>query len=232
MSVYNAYITLYNDTVVNTVRTSSKFNDQKRRTSVRPLPLAHHALGVAPPRAVRAHSVVRLGAIHQTVAARLFDAALKNLAEAVLDHAPVRAQLLDEHVAPGGNVGVEVLVFARDGAEVRADAQVGARDPAVLRAVLARVVLDQTRGSAHGVRAPRAHGAAKIMDARVLGPESPDLRVRIGGSSSSSRGHLGWGEPEGRLFVGVLRKRCRTEIVPLDQLHKNVIQGVYNVIAY
>jgi hypothetical protein len=91
---------------------------------------------------MRAHPVVRLGAIHQTVTARLFDAALKYLAETVLDHGPVRAQHLDERIAPGGDVGVEVLVVSRVGAEVRADAQVGAHDLAVGRAVLARDVLD------------------------------------------------------------------------------------------
>jgi hypothetical protein len=112
------------------------------------------------------------------VAARLFDAELKHLAEAVLDHGPVRAQLLDERVAPGGDVGVEVLVGECIGAEDRADAQVGARDLAVGRSVLARDVLDQMRAPAHAVHMPLPHGVAKFEDARVLGP---DLRVLSGG---------------------------------------------------
>ena len=36
---------------------------------------------------------------------------------------------------------------------------------------------------------------------------------------------FGWGEPEGGLFVGVLRKRCRKEIVPLDQLLKTLYKA-------
>jgi hypothetical protein len=131
---------------------------------------------------------MRLGAIHQPVTARLVEAALEYLAEAVLDHGLVRAELLDERVAPGGSVGVEVLIGERVGAKAPADAQVGARDLAVGRAVLARDVLDQARAPAHGVRAPRAHGAAKVVDARVLGPVH---RVRNGGSSCGSSDHSG-----------------------------------------
>jgi hypothetical protein len=81
----------------------------------------------------------------------------------------------------GGDVGVEVLIDERAGGKAPADAQEGARRVlAVGRGVLARDVLDQARAPVHGVRAPRAHGAAKLVDARVLGP---DMRVRIGGSS-------------------------------------------------
>jgi hypothetical protein len=121
--------------------------------------------------------------------ARLIEAALEYHTEAVVGRGLVRAQLLDERVAPGGGVGVEVLIGQRVGPKARADAQVDARDLAVGRAVLVRDVLDQARAPAHGVRAPRVHGAAKIVDARVLGP---DHRVRIGGSSrGSSCGHSG-----------------------------------------
>ena len=47
----------------------------------------------------------------------------------------VRAERLDDRVAPGGGVGVEVLIGERVGEKAPADAQEGARDLAVGRAV-------------------------------------------------------------------------------------------------
>jgi hypothetical protein len=87
---------------------------------------------------VRAHLVMRLGALHHPVTARLIEAALEYSTEAVIDHGLVRAQLLDERVAPGGGVGGEVLEVERVGPKACADAQVGARVLVVGRAVLAR----------------------------------------------------------------------------------------------
>jgi hypothetical protein len=120
--------------------------------------------------------------------ARLVEAALEYRTEAVIGRGLLHAELLDECVAPGGDVGVEVLVGERVGAKAPTDAQADARDFAVGRTVLARDVLDQSRASAHWVRAPRAHGTAKVLDARVLGS---DHRVRICGSSRGSSGHSG-----------------------------------------
>jgi hypothetical protein len=71
----------------------------------------------------------------------------------------VRAQLLYERVAPGGDVlGVEVLEGKLIGPKARASAQVDARHQSVGRIVLACDVLDQARAPAHGVRAPLVHG--------------------------------------------------------------------------
>jgi hypothetical protein len=98
----------------------------------------------------------------------------------------VRAQLLEEHVAPGGNVGVEVLEGERVGPQARADAQVDVRHHRAGRAVLSRDVLDQARAPAHGVHAPLPYGEAKGVDAHsLLGP------VGVGGhhASSSGSGH-------------------------------------------
>ena len=104
-------------------------------------PMARHALGVAPPRAVRARLVMRLGghSAHHREEARLVAAARAYRVGAVLGRGRVRAQLLDERVAPGGGVGVEVLEGEHVGPKARADAQVGARDHRVGRAVLARL---------------------------------------------------------------------------------------------
>jgi hypothetical protein len=108
---------------------------------------------------------MRLGALHYPETARLVEAALEYRTKAVIDRGLVRAQLLDERVAPGGGVvGVEVLEGERVGPKARADAQVGARDLVVGRAVLARDVLDQARAPAHGVHAPLPHGEAKVVD--------------------------------------------------------------------
>jgi hypothetical protein len=146
----------------------------------------------APPRAVRARLGVLLGGLSaiQLEKARLVAAAVEYRAEEAIGRGPVRAQRLDDRVAPGGGVGVEVLIDELAGEKASADAQEGARNLAVGRGVLTRDVLDQARSPVHGVRAPRAHGATKFVDARAIGQAR---RVGIGGSSSSSsRGHLGW----------------------------------------
>jgi hypothetical protein len=64
--------------------------------------MAHHALGVAPPRAARARLVMRLGALHRREEARLVAAAVEYHTEAVIGRGLVRAELLEERVAPGG----------------------------------------------------------------------------------------------------------------------------------
>jgi hypothetical protein len=71
---------------------------------------------------------MRLGAIHQPETAHLVAAAVEYHTKAVIGRGLVRAQLLDERVAPSGGVGVEVLEVRvkRFGAKARADAQVGA----------------------------------------------------------------------------------------------------------
>jgi hypothetical protein len=119
-----------------------------------------------------------------------------------------RSSTAQERVAPGGGVGVEVLAVERVGPKARADAQVGARDRVVGRAVLARDVLDQARAPAHGVRAPCGHGEAKVVDARVVGPghHASSGRSSGRGSSGHSEGSLVGTNPKGRLFVGVLEK--------------------------
>jgi hypothetical protein len=106
---------------------------------VRPLPLAFHALGVAPPRAVRARLLVLLGGLSaiQLEKARLVAAAVEYSAQEVIGRGPVRAEGIDDRVAPGGDVGVEVLIDERAGKKAPADAQEGARDLAVGRGVLA-----------------------------------------------------------------------------------------------
>jgi hypothetical protein len=135
----------------------------KRARHGRLCPMARHALSVAPPHAVRARLVMRLGALHRREEARLVAAARAYRIGAVLDRGLVRAQLLDERVAPGGGERVEP--------KARADAQVFARNRRVGRAVLARDVLDQARAPSHGVHAPLPHGEAKGVDARrLLGP--------------------------------------------------------------
>jgi hypothetical protein len=124
---------------------------------LQPCPIARHALGVAPPRAVRARLVMHLGALHHPEKARLVAAAVEyhtkavigNGLVAVIGNGLVRAQLLDERVAPGGGVGVEALEVERVGSKACADAQVGARDLVVGRAVLVGDVLDQARAPAH-----------------------------------------------------------------------------------
>jgi hypothetical protein len=167
------------------------------RGSRRLCPMARHALGVAPPRAARARLGMRLGALHRREEARLVAAAHEYRTKAVrARRGLVRAQLLDDRVAPGGGVGVEVLIGERVGVKASADAQVGARDLAVGRAVLARDVPDQARAPAHGVHVPRAHGAtrtkvvdgaAKVVDARVLGPGHHASSGTSRGSSSRGR---------------------------------------------
>jgi hypothetical protein len=145
-----------------------------------------HALGVAPPRAVRARLGVLLGGLSaiQPEEARLVAEVVERHAQEAIGRGLVRTEHLDERVAPGGGVGVEVLVDERVGAEVRADAQIDTHDLAVGRAALARYILDQARAPAHAVHVPLPHGEAKVVDARVLGP---DVRVRIGGSSGGGR---------------------------------------------
>jgi hypothetical protein len=105
----------------------------------------------------------------------------------VIDRCLVRVQLLDERRARRQRslVGVEVLEGERVGAKARADAQVGARDLVVGRAELARYVLDQARAPTLRVRAPRAHGEAKVVDALVVGPG----HHASSGSSRGSSGH-------------------------------------------
>jgi hypothetical protein len=72
--------------------------------------MARHALGVAPPRAKGAGLVMRLGKLGMaTHEARLGAEARAYGLGAIQGRGLVRAQLLDERVAPGGDVGVEVL---------------------------------------------------------------------------------------------------------------------------
>jgi hypothetical protein len=96
---------------------------QKAASLVRPLPLALHALGVAPPRAVRARLGVLLGGLSaiQLEKALLVAAAVEYHAEEVIGRGPVRAERLDDRVAPGGDVGVEVLIGERIGGKAPAD---------------------------------------------------------------------------------------------------------------
>jgi hypothetical protein len=174
--------------------------------SKRLCPMARHALGVAPPRAVRARLVMRLGghsAIHREEA-RLVAAAHEYRTKAVLDRGLVRAQLLDERVAPGGGVGVEVLEGERVGPKARADAQVGARDHPVGRAVLARDVLDQ---------APTGSTRHYLVDARVLGPGHHGSSSSSRGSGHSDRGLVGV-NPQRAAICRRFPKTCRKAIVP------------------
>jgi hypothetical protein len=77
------------------------------RSTTIALSIARHALGVAPPRAVRARLAMRLGALRHPETARLVEAALEYRAKAVIGRGLARAQLLDGRVAPGGGVGDE-----------------------------------------------------------------------------------------------------------------------------
>jgi hypothetical protein len=164
---------------------------------------------------VRARLGVRLGgllAAIQPEEARLVAEAVEQHAEDAIGRGPVRAERVDDRVAPGGDVGVEVLIVERAGGKAPADAGEGARDLAVGRGVLARDVLDQAHAPVHWIRAPRAHGAAKLIDARAVVQAR-----RVGSGGSGGRGHLGglgWDEHKGRLFVGDVKN------VPLDQLFK------------
>jgi hypothetical protein len=118
--------------------------------------------------------------------ALLVAAAVEYHAEEAIGRGPVREEGLDDRVAPGGDLGVEVLIGERAGKKkAPADAPEGARDLAVGRGVLAR---DVARAPVHGVHAPRAHGAAKLVDARAIGQAR---RVGSCCSSGRSRGHLG-----------------------------------------
>jgi hypothetical protein len=56
----------------------------------------------------------------------------------VIGRGPVRAERLDDRVAPGGDIGVEVLIDERAGGKAPADAPEGARDLAVGRGRLAQ----------------------------------------------------------------------------------------------
>ena len=114
-----------------------------QRAAERSQPVAPHALGVAPPRAVRARLGVLLGGLSaiQLEKARLVAAAVEYRAEEAIGRGPVRAQRLDDRVAPGGDVGDEVLIGeGAGGTKAPADAPEGARDLAVGRGVLARDV--------------------------------------------------------------------------------------------
>ena len=70
--------------------------------SERQRPFERHALGVAPPRAVRARLGMRLGghSAIQPEETRLVEAALEYHTEAVIGRGLVRTELLDERVAP------------------------------------------------------------------------------------------------------------------------------------
>jgi hypothetical protein len=65
---------------------------------------------------------MRLGALHHPDKARLVTAAVEYHTKAVIGRGLERAKRLDERVAPGGGVGVEVLEGERVGAKPRADA--------------------------------------------------------------------------------------------------------------
>ena len=78
---------------------------------------------------MRARLGVRLGgllAAIQPEEARLVAEAVEQHAEEVIGRGPVRAERLDDRVAPGGDVGVEVLIDERAGGKAPADAQKGA----------------------------------------------------------------------------------------------------------
>jgi hypothetical protein len=111
---------------------------------------------------------MRLGALHHPEKARLVAAAVEYHTKAVIGNGLVRAQLLDERVAPGGGVGVEALEVERVGSKACADAQVGARDLVVGRAVLVGDVLDQARAPAHCFSARHAHMARRRSWTRSL----------------------------------------------------------------
>jgi hypothetical protein len=87
---------------------------------------------------VRARLGVLLGGLSaiQPEEARLVAEAVEDHAEEVIGRGPVRAERLDDCVAPGGDVGVEVLIDERAGGKAPADAPEGARDLAVGRGVL------------------------------------------------------------------------------------------------
>jgi hypothetical protein len=96
-----------------------------QKAAARSLPVAPHVLGIAPPRAVRARLGVRLGGLLAAIPpeeARLVAEAVEQHAEEVIGRGPVRAKRLDDRVAPGGDVGVEVLIDERAGGKAPADA--------------------------------------------------------------------------------------------------------------
>ncbi len=138
---------------------------------------------------------------------------------AVQDCGLVRAQLLDEHVAPGGDVGVEVLEGERVGSKAPVDAQVDERHHPAGRAVLARDVLLQARSPSFAISELRLHGKAKGVDARrLLGPVGSDDHHA---SSSSGSGHSKRGlGGSGRLFVGLSQILTQRDSDAFDQLLK------------
>ena len=56
----------------------------------------------------------------------LATAAVEDRTEEAIGRGPLRAERLDDRVAPGGDVGVEVLIDERSGGKAPADAQKGA----------------------------------------------------------------------------------------------------------
>jgi hypothetical protein len=70
----------------------------------------------------------------------LVEAALEYHTEAVIGRGLVRAENPDERVAPGGGVGVEVLIGERVGAKAPADAQVDATAAAWLTGRMSDVI--------------------------------------------------------------------------------------------
>jgi hypothetical protein len=129
-------------------------------------------------------------------------------------------QLFDERVAPGGDVGVEVLEGERIGPKARADAQVDARHHRVGRAMLARDVLDQTRAPAHGVRALLVHGEAKGVDARrLLGPVGGG-HASSGCRSGHNRGYWWWRGPQAAICRPLPKHVTQSGCDASDQLLK------------